>query len=76
MSIELSNLMAVVGALIALGGLLLSVATFFLNLIYKELKDIRSDMRDLIVDNQVNTEQHNWFEERFNALKCQKCREK
>ena len=75
-SLEISHVISLLAVLVGASGVVLSLATVFLNLILKELKEIRSTMLDLVATTHNHEGRINSFDERFHGLRCNRCNER
>jgi hypothetical protein len=56
-------------------GLILTISTFILNLIYKEMKELRASIQHLVLENGANRERIVRLEEFAKTRRCKECRD-
>jgi hypothetical protein len=54
-------------------GLILTLSTFLLNLILKELKELRQAIQALVLENATNRERIAILEQCYRNLRCREC---
>lgn len=64
---------AIFSIVVGVVGILLSISTFTLNLILKEIKELRQSIQALVHENALQRERIVRLEECFKGLKCKEC---